>query len=92
MRTAPELLVDHAGRVMYVHNRRQCRGACALHRPSNHRMRGWPVMLRETGLLERFCPHGVGHPDPDSVAHFKRRGVDGFGVHGCDGCCAKEVG
>lgn len=42
-------------------------------------------------LAERTCPHGIGHPDPDSIAFARRRGGDEFAgvesVHGCDGCC-----
>lgn len=26
-------------------------------------------MVRFSGLIERVCEHGVGHPDPDSVAY-----------------------
>lgn len=43
----------------------------------------------DTGVMERLCPHGVGHPDPDSLRYFERHDIHGFGVHGCDGCCAK---
>lgn len=55
-------------------------------------MHGWPLARRETYLLEAFCPHGVGHPIPESVSHMdnsaqpRARGT--WGVHGCDGCCA----
>jgi hypothetical protein len=42
-------------------------------------------------LAERTCPHGVGHPDPDSIGFARRRGGGDFAsvesVHGCDGCC-----
>jgi len=65
-----------------------CAGsACAIHNPSAHHMRDWPINARESTLIERVCPHGIGHPDPDSLAYFKRRGWDGYGVHGCDNCC-----
>jgi hypothetical protein len=52
-----------------------------------HPMVEEPFILRETGLIERRCRHGVGHPDPDSVAYFERHGLKGFGLHGCCGCC-----
>lgn len=73
-----------------VHPREACIGRhCVLHNPSDHHMRSWPIQMRGTGLMERFCEHGIGHPDPDSVAYFTEElGLDGFGVHGCDGCCA----
>jgi hypothetical protein len=43
--------------------------------------------------MERICPHGVGHPDPDDLAYrisiAKKMGKDTkyLGIHGCDGCC-----
>lgn len=40
----------------------------------------WPQHWRgDRHLMERICPHGVGHPDPDDI--------NPDGVHGCDGCC-----
>lgn len=62
---------------------------CPFHRPSLHPMIEEPMLLRETGLIERICPHGVGHPDPDSVAYWNQQtGQSAWGVHGCDGCCS----
>src|ERR1035437_3597591 len=60
------------------HTRAQCRASrkagapahCVLHNPSNHKMRTWPMVLRSSGLIERKCPHGIGHPDPDSAAYL----------------------
>ena len=72
------------------HNKKACAGqACCINNPSKHHMVDWPLVLRESTLMERKCPHGIGHPDPDSLAYFKRIGMEGFGVHGCDGCCQK---
>lgn len=68
---------------------------CVIHNPSAHPLRDWPMILRETNLIERMCPHHVGHPDPDSARamDFMRYGrindEFGFTVHGCDGCCQK---
>ena len=80
-------------RILYVHHPSNCEHefrACCIHRPSNHHMRNWPQLWRaDKHLMERGCPHGVGHPDPDGI--FER----GAGIHGCDGCChppAPEVG
>ena len=75
-----------------VHALEDCRGRhCVIHNPSTHKMSDWPMHLRETGLVERICEHGVGHPDPDSAAYFNEYGHVGargsWGVHGCDGCC-----
>lgn len=64
---------------------------CSIHAPSDHVMRDWPLHFRnDRRLMERLCPHGIGHPDPDDLA-FKERSMPGSssgeGVHGCDGCC-----
>lgn len=71
-----------------VHPAKLCEGTfCPIHNPSEHRMRDWPMLLRESALIERTCEHGVGHPDPDSAAFMDRRFGLGWGTHGCDGCC-----
>ena len=44
-------------------------------------------------VMERVCPHGVGHPDPDHLAFTEREFGELFAriesVHECDGCCAR---
>lgn len=73
------------------HHPDDCAGEfCVLHNPSWHHMRDWPTLIRTSGLVERICEHGVGHPDPDSVAYFERKGIEAMDVHGCDGCCTME--
>lgn len=58
---------------------------CCLHNRSDHRLRSWPQHWRsDRYMMERVCPHGVGHPDPDDFSLFS--GHDN-GIHGCDGCC-----
>lgn len=82
------------------HRKRDCQDApvCAVHRPSKgNTMAKWPfvVRLEKLGIMERQCPHGVGHTDPDSLqwAHrvydtrMGRANVSALGIHGCDGCC-----
>ena len=68
-----------------VHSSSLCEGqACAVHHPSDHHMVTWPQNWRgDRGLMERICPHGVGHPDPDCL--------NPDGVHGCDGCCRRPT-
>ena len=63
-----------------VHPPGVCAGrACVVHGPSEHHMRDWPMVWRPfRGQVERTCPHGIGHPDPDQA---------GDTTHGCDGCC-----
>lgn len=91
LQRTPQIFVTPDGleRWTNVHPVEQCTGEpCVIHAPSSHPMRPWPMHLRETGLVERICEHGVAHPDPDSLAFFERCGFDALGVHGCDGCCA----
>lgn len=62
--------------------------ACPLHKPSAHHMRGWVVIWRhDSGILERLCSHGVGHPDPDQAEFWIKTGTHHYGLHGCCGCC-----
>lgn len=77
-----------------IHARENCSGNCPFHHPSNHPMREWPISIRKIGvgvwLVERMCPHLVGHPDPDSVSFLDRTlGQGTWGTHGCDLCCVK---
>lgn len=51
-----------------------------------HHMRDWPVrvvMRRGGRRLERLCPHGYNHPDPD----WKAVASEQSSLHDCDGCC-----
>lgn len=83
------------GQMVYVHDRADCVGKhCAIHNPSDHPMKDFPTHWRDDrSLMERICPHGIGHPDPDYIA-FKRRtfgdaDANNESIHGCDGCCQK---
>lgn len=54
-----------------MHALERCEGTfCPFHNPSDHHMKTWPLHVRydRYGLTERVCSHGIGHPDPDSVA------------------------
>lgn len=74
-----------------------CQGEyCCIHNPSDHQMVDWPLILRgdRIPLMERICPHGIGHPDPDCLDYLRR--VDPpkddqdfwhWEIHGCDWCC-----
>ena len=84
---------------MRYHLKKDCKGRhCTFHNPSEHKMRSWPMNLRTDAwafpLIERICEHGVGHPDPDSVAFLEtisKPGAKGtWGTHGCDGCCGES--
>lgn len=78
-----EALTEHSGeRLVGVHAPAACAGrACTIHRRSDHHMRPWPQHWRsDLSVMERICPHGIGHPDPDEYASYTD-------MHGCDGCC-----
>lgn len=84
--------------VLKVHGPDACRDEfCCIHHPSNHVLRDAPLNWRgDRGFMERICSHGIGHPDPDSLAFLHRRLGDAyegyaFDVHGCDGCCRSSA-
>lgn len=77
-------------RIGDVHPAAECEPPCVLHAPSDHALADAPARYRidRWPLLERFCEHGVGHPDPDATAFIvKQTGEEHWWVHGCDGCC-----
>lgn len=78
-----------SGLLVNVHLPSRCAGrGCVVHHPSDHHMRGWRLNWRDDrAIMERTCPHGVGHPDPDDLAYRLSVGR-GDSTHGCDGCCA----
>lgn len=43
-------------------------------------------IIRASGLVERLCEHGIGHPDK-SVTNKVSKWEDWMEIHGCDGCC-----
>lgn len=79
-----------------THSPDQCSGEfCSLHNPSAHPLSNAPLNWRsDRTLMERICEHGIGHPDPDHLAHVRRtRGeaaASGESVHGCDFCCSVQ--
>lgn len=90
-----ETYVTGTGQIINdVHAREACEGRhCVIHNPSEHSMSDFPTHFRDGGQydikpphMERICPHGIGHPDPDDAAYQASVGQD-VGVHGCDGCC-----
>ena len=89
-----EEYIDGTGqKITNVHSKDECGGLyCVIHNPSDHHMRDWPTHWRwDLGTMERICPHGVGHPDPDDLAYQTSIGREGTDIHGCDGCCNKKV-
>lgn len=83
--------LEHTEVTLMAHEDGECYGTrCTLHNRSDHAMRSFPQHWRgDRGLMERICPHGVGHPDPDDFKVWTDPdGVEA--VHGCDGCCNPE--
>lgn len=76
----------HDGRLLKTHGIADCDGdICTIHNQTQHHMVTWPMnWRRDREIMERMCPHGIGHPDPDDKRI--RTGLD-IGVHGCDSCC-----
>jgi hypothetical protein len=80
---------------LHTHEATSCAGRpCCIHNPSAHHMATWPQLWRQDRyLMERTCPHGIGHPDPDHMSYVRMVAPDyasGEGVHGCDGCCQPD--
>lgn len=83
--------LEHTDLILAVHNHDECMGPkCCVHNRSNHSMRPFPQNWRaDRQLMERICPHGIGHPDPDDPKIYmtSTEGENYELIHGCDGCC-----
>lgn len=89
----PRKYIDGHGNVLVgVHERSpRCDLGCVIHSPTDRT--GFPTLFRRDRLLvERVCPHGVGHPDVDHLRYvawaYDRDKAKAEAVHGCDGCCS----
>lgn len=88
-----DLIAMFNGDIVATHSIDKCVGQiCCVHNPSDHSMRTFPQHWRDDRqLMERICPHHVGHPDPDDIAHKRATRGERYayyeGIHGCDGCC-----
>ena len=78
-------VLEHTDTTLVVHEADRCMGEyCTVHNKSDHSMRSFPQHWRgDRGIMERTCPHGIGHPDPDSPWPPN----SSEWVHGCDFCC-----
>lgn len=91
--------VEKAG-IGTIHSGVKCRergNPCPIHNPSDHHMNEWPWLVRydkKNRITERVCPHGVGHPDPDSIEYYVARGRDRaeLETHGCWCNCCHDSG
>ena len=74
------------------------RYGCMVHNPDLEwvgNRENWPYSPRGDGRMERICPHGIGHPDPDTAEYLERTFYGTWmWVHGCHlndkggPCCA----
>jgi hypothetical protein len=85
------VMLEHSDVMLVnVHYPEACAGRpCTVHNRTDHHMRSFPQhWCDDRGLMERICPHGVGHPDPDGPYLPE----SSMWVHGCDGCCMVPSG
>lgn len=81
--------LEHTKVELRAHPPTDCEGRpCPLHNRTRHALRSFPQHWRsDRGLMERICPLGVGHPDPDQwhylVATHGVRAAKAEFVHGC---------
>lgn len=68
-----------------VHAKNDCTNEwCFVHNPSDHHMRKWTQYWnKDREVMERVCPHNIGHPDPDDPKMIGEHKLP----HTCDGCC-----
>ena len=76
-----------------THDPALCAGrVCVIHNPTDHHMRDWTAIWRsDRGIVERLCPHGVGHYDPDQIPYWRATNQMWQTVHGCCGCCIRST-
>lgn len=82
-----EAQLEHSETILHnVHSGDTCKGRpCTIHNRSDHCMRDFPQHWRsDRRIMERICPCGIGHPDPDSPWHLM---PNDDGTHGCCGHC-----
>ena len=82
--------LENSKSVLFTHEKGECFDeVCSIHNRSAHIMRSFPQHWRsDRRIMERICPHGIGHPDPDDYKIMTRADR---GVHGCDGCCSGKA-
>ena len=81
-----EMTFTNSGQILTHHPVAICHPPCPIHAPSDHHMVTWPLHWRDDRwIMERLCPHAIGHPDPDD--YKIRTGMDDGDHYSCDGCC-----
>ncbi len=59
----------------------------------NYKKPSWAIkqIVRENGLVEDICEHGIGHPNEEFLnTHPKITKRLCLDIHGCDGCCVEK--
>lgn len=81
--------LENTDDTILAHPKFVCAGRnCTIHNRSDHIMRSFRQHWRaDRAIMERICPHGIGHPDPDE---YKLTLNNYEGIHGCDGCCSSD--
>jgi hypothetical protein len=98
METIIEVRLDDGIILRGVHAREDCKAPCPIHNPSDHHMKLWPTgwqlgVDQFKGYMERECPHGHKHPDPDSLLYTLGTGGRVVVDHTCTcGCCDSRKG
>lgn len=80
-----EQVILESGQVLQTHERGQCFGQwCAVHQPMPGPWAEWPRQWRQDrSIMERKCPHGVGHPVAEMYDFAVAQGRAYDLVHGC---------
>ena len=80
--------VLESGQELTTHRKGDCVGSyCVIHRPMPGPWDSWPRQWRtDRRIMERVCPHGVGHPAAEQHEFWMRTGRGYEWVHGCCGC------
>lgn len=88
--TGPETHLLESGQTLVnVHPRLECVGEwCPIHRPMPGPWSNWPRQWSdERDIMERVCPHGIGHPVAEMYQWAMERGRGFDLVHGCCSSC-----
>ena len=66
---------------------------CVVHNPSDHGMRGWPLIWdARQSRMRRLCPHDVEHPDLNDAQYWASLGRSEKTDHPCCRECFGEQG
>lgn len=83
-----EEYISGTGQVVHVHRREDCVISpeapwCVIHKPLPGPWSTWRTHWRsDRRIMERICPHGIGHPAAEYYLYATRPHLD----HGCDMC------